>query len=47
MFSVHLMYSVNTVCIVFSIAFYCILLVLYLQVDIVQAKQVLILKSEM
>lgn len=31
----------------FSIAFYYILLVLYLQMDTVQAKQVLILKSEM
>jgi len=40
------MCSVNTVCVLFSIAFYCILLVLYLQMDTVRAKQVLILKSE-
>lgn len=42
----HLIYSVNTVC-MFFIALYCILLVLYLQMDIVQAKQVMVLKSEM
>lgn len=46
MFSVHLMYCVNTVCLVFSVAFYCILSVLYLEMDTVQAKKVLILKSE-
>lgn len=47
MFSVHLMYCVNTVCLIFFIAFYFILSVLYLEMDTVQAKKVLILEFEM